>query len=156
MGATSYKTRNHALGFALRGDAHLLELKLGLQDIPNQNYPNQRMDMTRNDSHQINLRYQDPYDWGQLQARACHEKTRHAMTFGEDKQFWYGPTDDVPGMPMDTRPPAYRRQPGLHSPGTLAQCRRDGEVLKPTGTAGAGRPASTPQIIVLIAVSACP
>ncbi len=99
VGSTSYKTRNHSLGFALRGDAHLVELKLGLQDIPYQNYPNQRMDMTRNDSHQINLRYQGQYDWGQLQARAYHEKTRHSMNFGEDKQFWYG---DAPGMPMDT------------------------------------------------------
>ena len=33
---------------------------------------------------------------------------------------------------------------------------RSNSVLKPTGTAGAGHPASTPQIIVLIAVSACP
>ena len=102
VGSTSYKTRNHSLGFALRGDAHLVELKLGLQDIPYQNYPNQRMDMTRNDSHQINLRYQGQYDWGTLQARAYHEKTRHAMNFGQDKQFWYGPKNDVPGMPMDT------------------------------------------------------
>jgi iron complex outermembrane receptor protein len=37
---------------------------------PYQNYPNQRMDMTRNDSHQFNLRYQGQYAWGQLQARA--------------------------------------------------------------------------------------
>ena len=102
VGSSSYKTRNHALGFALRGDAHLVELKLGLQDIPYQNYPNQRMDMTRNDSHQINLRYQGQYGWGQLQARAYHEKTRHAMNFGQDKQFWYGPAGNVPGMPMDT------------------------------------------------------
>ncbi len=102
VGSTSYHTRNHALGFALRGDAHLLELKLGVQDIPYQNYPNQRMDMTRNDSHHLNLRYQGQFDWGQLQARAYHEKTRHAMNFGADKQFWYGPKGDVPGMPMDT------------------------------------------------------
>ena len=102
VGSTSYRTRNHALGFAMRSDAHLFEVKLGLQDIPYQNYPNQRMDMTRNDSHQINLRYQGQYDWGTLQARAYHEKTRHAMNFGQDKQFWYGPKNDVPGMPMDT------------------------------------------------------
>jgi hypothetical protein len=24
------------------------------------------------------------------------------MNFGEDKQFWYGPANNVPGMPMDT------------------------------------------------------
>ena len=102
VGSTSYQTRNHALGLALRGNAHLVELKLGVQDIPYQNYPNQRMDMTRNDSQHLNLRYQGQFDWGQLQARAYHEKTRHGMNFGANKQFWYGPKGDVPGMPMDT------------------------------------------------------
>ena len=66
------------------------------------------MDMARNDSHQINLRYQGQFEWGQLQARAYHEKTRHGMNFGEDKQFWYGAKSDVPGMPMDTEPSCLR------------------------------------------------
>ena len=102
VGSSSYKTTNHALAYALRNENHLVEMRLGLQDIPYQNYPNQRMDMTGNDSHQFNLRYQGQYSWGQLQARAYHEKTRHAMNFGEDKQFLYGPANNVPGMPMDT------------------------------------------------------
>ena len=102
VGSSSYKTRNHSLAYAFRSDEHLVEMRLGLQDIPYQNYPNQRMDMTGNDSHQFNLRYQGQYSWGQLQARAYHEKTRHAMNFGEDKQFLYGPANNVPGMPMDT------------------------------------------------------
>lgn len=102
VGSSSYKTRNHALSYALRNENHLVEMRLGLQDIPHQNYPNQRMDMTGNDSHQFNLRFQGQYAWGQLQARAYHEKTRHSMNFGEDKQFWYGPANNVPGMPMDT------------------------------------------------------
>ncbi len=102
VGSSSYRTRNHSLVYALRSDAHLVEMRLGLQDIPYQNFPNQRMDMTRNDSHQFNLSYKGQYDWGELQARAYHEKTRHSMNFGQDKQFWYGPTKNVPGMPMDT------------------------------------------------------
>jgi iron complex outermembrane receptor protein len=102
VGSSSYKTRNHSLAYALRSDAHLIEMRLGLQDIPYQNYPNQRMDMTRNDSQQFNLSYKGQYDWGQLQARAYHEKTRHSMNFGQDRQFWYGPANNVPGMPMDT------------------------------------------------------
>ena len=102
VGSSSYKTRNHSLAYAFRSDEHLVEMRLGLQDIPYQNYPNQRMDMTGNDSHQFNLRYQGQYSWGQLQARAYHEKTHHAMNFGEDKQFLYGPANNVPGMPMDT------------------------------------------------------
>ncbi|EER58496.1 TonB-dependent receptor [Acidovorax delafieldii 2AN] len=121
VGSSSYKSRNHALGLALRGDAHLVELRIGLQDIPYQNYPNQRMDMTRNGSHQFNLRYQGQYDWGQLQARAYREKTRHSMNFGQDKQFWYGPTNNVPGMPMDTE----GRTTGVQVKGDITLSARD-------------------------------
>ena len=121
VGSSSYKTRNHALAYALRSDEHLVEMRLGLQDIPYQNYPNQRMDMTGNDSHQFNLRYQGQYAWGQLQARAYHEKTRHSMNFGEDKQFWYGPAGNVPGMPMDTE----GKTTGLQVKGDIALSARD-------------------------------
>ena len=121
VGSSSYQTRNHSLAYALRSDAHLVEMRLGLQDIPYQNYPNQRMDMTGNDSHQFNLRYQGQYAWGQLQARVYHEKTRHSMNFGEDKQFWYGPAGNVPGMPMDTE----GKTTGLLVKGDVALSARD-------------------------------
>ncbi|MCO5110655.1 MAG: TonB-dependent receptor [Burkholderiaceae bacterium] len=121
VGSSSYKTRNHSLAYALRSDEHLVEMRLGLQDIPYQNYPNQRMDMTGNDSHQFNLRYQGQYAWGQLQARAYHEKTRHSMNFGEDKQFWYGAANNVPGMPMDTE----GKTTGLQVKGDIALSARD-------------------------------
>ena len=120
VGSSMYKSTNQSLGFALRHENHLVELKLGLQDIPYQGWPNQRMDMTGNDSEQINLRYEGQYDWGKLEARAYNEHTRHYMQFGDDKLYWYGPnnvpnSDGVPcvtlsggmngcaaGMPMDT------------------------------------------------------
>lgn len=108
VASSHYKSINHALGFALRHEHHLAELKLGLQDIPYQAWPNQRMDMTGNDSTQINLRYKGQYDWGDLETRVYNEKTRHKMQFGEDKWYWY-PTNNTlpntattPGMPMDT------------------------------------------------------
>lgn len=102
VGSSSYRSRNHALALATQGERHRVELRLGLQDIPYQGFANQRMDMTGNDSRQLNLGYRGRYDWGTLQARAYREETRHAMQFGDDKQFWYGPANDVPGMPMDT------------------------------------------------------
>ncbi|MBW6520532.1 MAG: TonB-dependent receptor [Desulfoarculaceae bacterium] len=120
VGSTMYKSSNHQLGLGLRNEDHLLELKVGLQDIPYQGYPNQRMDMTDNDSTQINLRYKGQYDWGVLEGRAYNEKTRHKMQFFDDKLYWYGPnnvpnSDGVPcttlsggmngcaaGMPMET------------------------------------------------------
>jgi iron complex outermembrane receptor protein len=119
VGSTLYKSTNQSLSLALHHENHLLQLKLGVQDIPYQGWPNQRMDMTRNDSDQLNLRYDGQYGWGTLEARLYHENTRHGMQFYDDKLFWYGPnnvpgSDGIPctpaggpngcaaGMPMDT------------------------------------------------------
>jgi iron complex outermembrane receptor protein len=120
VGSSMYKTINQSLGLGLLRDNHLFELKVGVQDIPYQGWPNQRMDMTRNDSTQVNLRYEGDYNWGTLEARAYHEQTRHAMQFYDDKLFWYGSNSGAPypdgepcepsagpqgcaaGMPMDT------------------------------------------------------
>jgi len=100
VGSSSYKSENQSVRFALRQDNHLVELKLGFQNIPYQGFPNQRMDMTSNDSQQVNLRYKGQYRWGALEARVYDERTRHKMNFLEDKQFWY--PNSAPGMPMDT------------------------------------------------------
>lgn len=117
VGSTMYKSTNQSLAMAMRQDNHLYELTLGVQDIPYQGWPNQRMDMTGNDSEQIKLRYEGQYNWGVLEARAYNENTRHKMQFYDDKLFWYGSsvaTDGIPcvpsggmtgcaaGMPMDT------------------------------------------------------
>ncbi len=119
VGSSMYKSINQSLTMAMRQDNHLVELKLGVQDIPYQGWTNQRMDMTGNDSDQINLRYEGQYDWGELEARAYNEQTRHAMQFYDDKLYWYGGgtiadgdsscipsggmTGCAAGMPMDTQ-----------------------------------------------------
>ena len=120
VGSSSYKSTNESIAVAWRNDNHLVELKYGEQNIPYQGWTNQRMDMTGNDSQQINLSYEGEYDWGMVEARVYREKTRHAMQFGDDKLFWYGPgmmgaADGIActpeggkmgcaaGMPMDTR-----------------------------------------------------
>ncbi|MDD2925998.1 TonB-dependent receptor [Rhodoferax sp.] len=90
VGSTAYETRNHSLGLAFRSDNHLLEAKLGYQDLPSQLYPNQRMDMLGNTQKSVNLRYTGQFDWGALQARAWHENVDHVMDFGADKRYWYG------------------------------------------------------------------
>jgi iron complex outermembrane receptor protein len=102
VGSSRFKSDNQSIGFALRHDNHTVELKLGQQYIPYQGFPNQRMDMTGNDSQQVNVRFVGQHQWGTLEARAYSEKTRHAMQFAQDKRFWYGPASNVPGMPMDT------------------------------------------------------
>ncbi|MBI5329321.1 MAG: TonB-dependent receptor [Betaproteobacteria bacterium] len=90
VGSTAYKSTNNALTIALRGDDNRLDLKLSHQSIPFENFPNQRMDMTGNESDQVNLGYTGQFQWGQLKARAYYEHTRHEMDFGSDKRFWYG------------------------------------------------------------------
>jgi len=82
----------------VRRENHLFELKLGLQDIPYQGFPNQRMDMTDNEGKHVNLAYTGKYQWGTLEARAYHENTRHKMNFLDEKLQKMNPA----GMPMDT------------------------------------------------------
>ena len=105
VASSSYRTENHQLALAHRHDNHLLDLKLGYQFIPHQGFPNQHMDMTENQSSQFNLGYTGQFGWGQLEARAYHERTRHKMDFLDDKLYWYGPATNpvmIPGMPMET------------------------------------------------------
>ncbi|MEW6646486.1 MAG: TonB-dependent receptor [Pseudomonadota bacterium] len=121
VGSSMYKSTNRSLSLAVRNENHLTELKLGMQDIPYQGWTNQRMDMTGNDSTQFNLSHIAELDWGTVNARAYHERTRHKMQFHDDKLYWYGvsapgsfadsgypcevgasPTGCAAGMPMDT------------------------------------------------------
>ena len=98
VGSTAYKTRNQSLSLAHRSANHLIEGSVGVQSVPYQLYPNQRMDMLDNDATRINLRYMGQLDWGTLEARLYHEKVDHTMNFGADKQLVYGTA--VNGMPM--------------------------------------------------------
>ncbi|MDR9437466.1 MAG: TonB-dependent receptor, partial [Thiohalophilus sp.] len=120
VGSSMYKSTNRSLSLAMLNDNHLTEFKIGMQDIPYQGWSNQRMDMTGNDSTQFNLNHTAELDWGTLEARAYHERTRHSMQFYDDKLFWYGSNDGTTnpdgesctleggmngcaaGMPMDT------------------------------------------------------
>lgn len=97
VGSSAYKAINQAGRLALRRDGHLLELKYAHQHIPYEGFPNQRMDLTDNESDQVNIAYTGQYGWGELKTRIYHDATDHRMNFGDDKQFRYG---DAPGMPM--------------------------------------------------------
>ena len=100
VGSTAYKVMDHALDMAWKNDHHLFEAKLGYQDVPYENYPNQRMDMLENKEARINLRYSGDYTWGKLESQIWHEKVTHFMNFGDDKQYVYG---NALGMPMSTK-----------------------------------------------------
>ncbi|MFO1219598.1 MAG: TonB-dependent receptor [Burkholderiaceae bacterium] len=105
VGSTAFDARNHALDFAWRtSPSRLLELKLGHQSMPQQLYPNQRMDLLRNTDNRVNARYLGQHDWGRLELRLYHETVEHYMDFGPDKQLVYGAAPYVVavGMPMWT------------------------------------------------------
>ena len=119
VGSSAYEATNQSLQLGLRHANHLFQFEVGWQEIGDQGFSNQRMDMTANDSTRLNARYQGQFDWGEIQAQIYREKTRHTMQFGDDKLYWYGPntvsgSDGTPctptggmngcaaGMPMDT------------------------------------------------------
>jgi iron complex outermembrane receptor protein len=96
VGSSRYAAQNHALGMAWRRRNQLLSLDVAFQNIPYQGFPNQRMDMTSNESTQFNLRYEGRFDWGRLLARAYRQQVDHEMDMGPDR-YRYGF-----GMPMNT------------------------------------------------------
>lgn len=111
VASSAYAAQNHALGYALKLQNHLIEAKMAYQNIPYENYPNQRMDMLGNTQYLPSLRYEGEFDWGKLEALAFYQFVKHHMDFGDDKQYWYGtgsPASPIgtawaAGMPMDTR-----------------------------------------------------
>jgi iron complex outermembrane receptor protein len=102
VGSSAYEATNQSVRLAWQGDGALLDFKYGRQDIPYEHYPNQRMDLTDNQSDQFNLGYAGAQAWGTLKARAYYEHTRHEMNFGDDKRYWYGPGQPPRGSGGDT------------------------------------------------------
>jgi iron complex outermembrane receptor protein len=79
VGASRYIATNQQLALAWQKDNHLVEFKAGYQFIPFEGYANQRMDMTKNQSEQFNLKYTGKYDWGTLEAQAYNQMVNHQM-----------------------------------------------------------------------------
>ncbi|NOT86747.1 MAG: TonB-dependent receptor [Lysobacter sp.] len=121
VGSSAYTTRNQTLDLAYAWGDHLLEATVGWQGMPEQGFPNQRMDLLDNRQRRFKLRYRGDFDWGRLDARVYRETLEHHMDFGADKRYWYGMATNVgnppgsaavscapigmncaAGMPMDT------------------------------------------------------
>lgn len=89
VASTAYESYSHKLGLAYRAGENLFDAKLGYQHIPEQLYPNQRMDLTDNTQKTINLGWTRQYQWGELETRGYYEDVNHEMNFGPDKRFFY-------------------------------------------------------------------
>ncbi|MBL8242936.1 MAG: TonB-dependent receptor [Rhodanobacteraceae bacterium] len=103
VGSSAYRTRNHQLTAGWRSGAHLVDARIGLQDMPFQNFPNQRMDLTDNRAERFNLHYRGQLERLTLDARVWHEAVEHAMDFGADRRYWYGMASNVPGASGEGR-----------------------------------------------------
>lgn len=99
VGSTAYETQDHALNLALQSGRSLFQLGLGYQDMSEQLFPSQRMDMLDNEQTRVNLSWTGELDRGVIEARAYHEKVEHFMDFGPDKRFWYGSNSQPPAAP---------------------------------------------------------
>ncbi len=99
VGSSAYETQNHSLRLAWQlNQNNSIDARLNYQDMPQQLYPNQRMDLLDNEQINLNLAWHRETDWGQLTTRFYHEKVDHMMNFGADKQYWYG-SNAMMGMP---------------------------------------------------------
>ena len=97
VGSSAYHSGNMDFGIAFAGEGQRIQLNIGQQNIPFEGFTNQRMDMTSNQSTQVNLRYLGQFTWGDLEARAYRQNVQHRMDMGPDR-FNYGT-----GMPMNTQ-----------------------------------------------------
>lgn len=103
--STAYENQNHSAALSFKKDNHLVVIRGGQQHVPQQGFPNQRMDLTNNDSVFGNIMHKGTFDWGSLESRFYYESTQHSMDIGEDKHAQYSPTFNPPNdvMPMETR-----------------------------------------------------
>lgn len=85
VSSSAYKSQNQSLSLALRNDVHEAIIKVGLQNIPYQGYPNVRMDLAGDDSWFANVSTKSKFGWGRLETRAYHEDVQHYMNFLPDK-----------------------------------------------------------------------
>ena len=79
VSSTRYKVRDQDIGLAWKNGSQLIQANLTVQDIPLQTYPNQRMDMLKNDSYLFNLKHSDNFSWGKLESQAYYHRVMHFM-----------------------------------------------------------------------------
>lgn len=99
--STAYQNQNHAAALSFQWDRQLLVIRGGQQRIPYQGFPNQRMDLTQNESTFGNILHKGIFDWGKTEANFYYETTEHSMDIEADKQP--APNGRVIKMPMETR-----------------------------------------------------
>ncbi len=81
-----FETTNHTLRGALKTSAGLWSMDVSGQHMPYQGFPNQRMDMVKNDAVLGGLNYDNDFDWGKLDGKFYYHQTWHVMDMLEDRK----------------------------------------------------------------------
>lgn len=76
---SQFETTNHSLRGALKTAGGLWTADLSGQHLPYQGFPNQRMDMVRNDAILGGLNYENDFAWGRLDGKFYYHQTWHTM-----------------------------------------------------------------------------
>lgn len=92
--STESENYDHNLTMGLRLGTALVTLRGGIHETPYEAFPNQRMDLTDNESQYLSARYENAYDWGSVDLRLYWQHVEHEMDKLEDKGG---------AMPMNTR-----------------------------------------------------
>jgi iron complex outermembrane receptor protein len=83
--ASRFLTTNHSLKAAAKLDSGLWSVDVSGQHLPYQGFPNQRMDMVRNDAVLGGLNYDNQFSWGTLDGKVYFHQTWHTMDFLEER-----------------------------------------------------------------------
>jgi iron complex outermembrane receptor protein len=83
--STGFISENHSATLAYQNDGHFLSIRGGIENIPYQGFPNQRMDMIKNRGYTVDAKYLGDYAWGSVDARAYWHGVSHTMGFLYDK-----------------------------------------------------------------------
>lgn len=96
--STYAQSTDHSVTLAAQGTRSLAVLQASLHHTPYEGFVNAQMDMVRNVSESLNLRYKRTFDRGVLDTRVYWQGAWHGMNIGKDKSTFPMPMD----MPMHT------------------------------------------------------
>lgn len=73
---------DRSLTVGARHEDHLLTVTRAMQKVGFEGFPNQRMDMVRNDELRLGIRYAGQYGWGALRASLYGQDVEHEISTG--------------------------------------------------------------------------
>ena len=76
---SAYQNWNQSVKLSTLQDSGLWSFKLSGQHMPYQGFPNQRMDLVRNDAILAGINYDKDFSWGKVDGKVYYHETRHTM-----------------------------------------------------------------------------